>query len=366
MPRNNSQKNITRFIAWLIPLIALSKIVRWTVMRPQLVDMSIGWGMAGRINSGAVPPFGSTWFGETGAADNVVALANAINIFGLTTYEGWEVLISVVFNAIIAVVIIDYYKHHPYAGTRENIFIYLNVAILNIFCLNLAKEPYQLIFFLLMAAAIKAGRGYTAKCILLMAVLLLTMTFARKYYVLVAIYFCVLNVLVVRWFGRAGTTAGAGRGKIVFRVFLMFCVMACFHYFLLSAMAENNEEQYEEMVWANTREGTPATSEITPIFGGGNRILLTLDYFVKIFRLMFPVELLIKFKVTYVFMIVYQWLLFLFLIRAFQNRSRRNATQRAAMYLYVAFLLCSAAFEPDFGSWARHQGVAFPVILLIL
>ena len=44
----------------------------------------------------------------------------------------------------------------------------------------------------------------------------------------------------------------------------------------------------------------------------------------------------------------------------------RRQTRTAALYLYLAFLLCSAAFEPDFGSWIRHQGVALPIILLIL
>ena len=49
-----------------------------------------------------------------------------------------------------------------------------------------------------------------------------------------------------------------------------------------------------------------------------------------------------------------------------QKEEDRRLTRTAALYLYLAFLLCSAAFEPDFGSWIRHQGVALPIILLIL
>ena len=136
---------------------------------------------------------------------------------------------------------------------------------------------------------------------------------------------------------------------------------------------------------------------------------------------MFPFELLIKGKIKYIFFIVFQSLLVLFIERAFINRKKNDITiveeeeeneednkeevtisdndeetvfqedfedeieenddqrvlrlqqeedrrlsRTSALYLYLAFLLCSAAFEPDFGSWIRHQGVALPIILLIL
>ena len=44
----------------------------------------------------------------------------------------------------------------------------------------------------------------------------------------------------------------------------------------------------------------------------------------------------------------------------------RIDTRTIALYTYLAFLLCSAMFEPDFGSWLRHQSVAFPIIIYIL
>ena len=130
---------------------------------------------------------------------------------------------------------------------------------------------------------------------------------------------------------------------------------------------------------------------------------------------MFPLELLIKGRIKYIFFIIFQSLLVTFIGRAFINRKKnaitddkeedeeekevaiigddisenekdveyyeeieeekelrlqqeedRRLCRTSALYLYLAFLLCSAAFEPDFGSWIRHQGVALPIILLIL
>ena len=48
-----------------------------------------------------------------------------------------------------------------------------------------------------------------------------------------------------------------------------------------------------------------------------------------------------------------------------RKRDRQDCSM-AALYLSLAFLLCSAAFEPDFGSWIRHEGITLPVLLLIL
>ena len=36
------------------------------------------------------------------------------------------------------------------------------------------------------------------------------------------------------------------------------------------------------------------------------------------------------------------------------------------MYIYYAFLLGSATFEPDFGSWIRHEAVLFPILLILM
>lgn len=363
-------KNIQNFTLWLIPLIVVSKIVRWTIMKPQLVYMSIGWGMTGRIARGEVTPFHAS-IGEISnaasvAVSNTEALFNAINIFGIDTYVGWEIFITLVFNLFLWSIVNRFYRTHPYAGWKENVFIYLNIAVLNIFCLNMAKEPYQLIFFFLMAYAIRSGKTYRGKCIALMVVLVLTVLFARKYYAMIIMYFIVLQIIVARWFDKVDMNTKRGRKKLYIYIFLMFALFGVFHYFMMSYLSTGNEDMYEELVAANSRDATGAVSEITPMFPGGNPLLLAVDYFVKIFRLMFPVELLVKGKVTYLFMIVYQYLLFLFMVRAFRGRHEKQPSRTIALYLYLAFLLCSAAFEPDFGSWVRHEGVAFPIILLIL
>lgn len=367
---STTEQNIRNYYTWIIPLIVVAKIVRWTIMRPQLVNMSIGWGYVPKIQS--VPFQGlvaADFLGDTKVGDNTIAFFQLLNL-GFTSYQTWEVYLTIIYNILIFICVRNFYRRNPYAGWKENFFIYLNVAILNIFCLNLAKEPYQMVFFLIMALAISIPKTYNQKSVALLIALVITILYSRKYFGLVLMYFLLLNYIIGKLFGeKQGTNVetSTDKKKLYGKLFLLVVLFGVLHYFFMSYLMTNNADTYDEMVAANSRDWTPAASEITPMFPNSNPALLAVDYFIKIFRLMIPIELLFKLKVTYLFLLVYQWLLLTFLVKTFMNRDKTlNPTRTIAMYLYIAFLLCSAAFEPDFGSWVRHQGVAFPVILLLI
>lgn len=373
-PQTTTEQNIHNYTTWVIPLIILAKIVRWTIMRPQLVDMSIGWGYVPKIQSWPFQGFDAAdfWGASNSASfvgDNTISFFQLLDL-GFTSYQSWEVYLTIIYNILIFLCVKNFYERNPYVGRKENCFVYLNVAILNIFCLNLAKEPYQMAFFFLMAMAIAIPKDYNQKSIALIVALVLTILYSRKYFGLVLMYFLILNFVVDKLFGKnqqEQTEMSDSKKKMYGKLLLMAVLFGVLHYFFMSYLMTGNADTYDEMMAANSRDSTAAASEITPLFPNSNPALLAVDYFLKILRLMIPIELLFKLKVTYLFLLVYQGLLLTFLARTFRNRDKQqNPTRTIAMYLYMAFLLCSAAFEPDFGSWVRHQGVAFPVILLLI
>lgn len=428
MGPNNTAKNISNLYIWFIPIIIASKVVRWTIMYSKLIWMSIGNGMIERMNQGLYDFRLSMLSQVTNAASvaeaNAGALFQAINIFGIETRDQWEVFITIVYNILTLIVVIDFYKRTPQAGKYENFFIYLGIAILNIFCFCLAKEPYQMLFFFLMAIAIIKGKGYQQKSILLGVILLITVLLSRKYFGLVLIYYFILQYIVRYLFDNINFQTKHGKKKLIISIIYASGIIGICYFFLLSYLSGNMEDTYTEMINANYRDmnrSSVADSEIVPFFPKGNRVFAAADYVLKIFRLMFPLELIIKGKVKYLFLIAFQGLLAFFIGRAFINRHAphqerkeededveeseeeieeseeetdeieededdedesedddeseelqkkrdedRRQTRTAALYLYLAFLFCSAAFEPDFGSWIRHQGVALPIMLLIL
>lgn len=366
------KQNIQQFTNWFIPLIILSKIVRWTIMKPQLVDMSIGWGMVRAIAQDKIPPF--SFSGN--ATGNSMILFDFINLFNIRSYIGWEIFFTLLLNIPVYLMIKEYYRTHPLAQWKENLFIYMNVAVLNIFCFNMAKEPYQMLFFILMYYCIVLRKAtYVKKCCLIIGVLLLCTFLARRYYALIIMYFVFL-VFTVGYLFKKNVKRKLTNKQLAIYIVLMLLSICGLHYLFMAFMGGKDPEIYLDLINVNNRSGM-GTSEITPLFNASGGPLFTAEYFIKIFRLLFPVELLLKGKITYIFLIVNQLLLVVFMIRAFKGmggkgnstrltRTSSVSTRNLALFTYIAFLLCSAAFEPDFGSWVRHQGVVFPIMLLIL
>lgn len=53
------------------------------------------------------------------------------------------------------------------------------------------------------------------------------------------------------------------------------------------------------------------------------------------------------------------------LIKTIRQYNSITSNRRIAVAIYLAFLLGSATFEPDFGSWVRHEAVLFPIYLIM-
>ena len=82
-------------------LVALGKLVRYTILKKVLVDQGIGHNWIGTIVNGG----GSFSFIDTdGAIDaggNSVFWYRVFNIFHLSTYGQFEVAITIIFNIIL-------------------------------------------------------------------------------------------------------------------------------------------------------------------------------------------------------------------------------------------------------------------------
>ena len=279
MGQNNTAKNIRNFIYWFIPIIIASKIVRWTLMYQKLVLMSIGNGMVFRMYFGMYS-FRMSVLSQTSnissvAESNAGALFSAINFFNCIFLEEWEIYISIIYNIIALLLVRDFYKRTPQAGIKENIFVYLGVAILNIFCFCLSKEPYQMLFFILMALAIIKGKTYQQKGIFLGAALFITVLLSRKYYGLVLIYYFLLQYIVRYFFDNINYQTKNGKQKLISNIFFTSIIIGISYFFLLSYLATSDEGTYTEMIDANYRDmsrSSVADSEIVPFFPKGNRV----------------------------------------------------------------------------------------------
>jgi len=367
--------NINRFSLYFLFFIILAKVVRYTIMFDRLVLCGRGWDYVRDINVDN-NSFAFNFFSNNNyvrgsvAVNNVKAFCSSINIFGIDSYYGWEILITIIFNIILYRLVVQFYNNNPFIGKKENIFIYLNVIILNIFCFCLAKEFFQMLFWIITMIAIKNARTRWQGYFRVALALGITVLFTRKYYGLMFVYFIIVDFFVDKVFSTVDVTTRRGKIKIVFSIIFLLTIMAFMYFILSSFLMMEAEDVYDEMERVNTTDrgaAVGAVSAITPIFNRGDGVvILTLEYFIKIFRLMFPIELLLHFKPTYVITIFFQGLLFYFIVNNLIHRQHCTLENKFATDLFIAFWLMSAAFEPDFGSWLRHQSVVFPVTLYML
>ena len=123
----NTIRKIDNLRMLLLPLIIIAKIVRHTVMYQRLVLTARGWDYIPFINEGnhhfslnvIAPDALTSNFGSV-AENNAKVLAECFNIYGFTTtYYGWEIFITIVFNFLLYKVIVQYYKSHPYITKME-------------------------------------------------------------------------------------------------------------------------------------------------------------------------------------------------------------------------------------------------------
>ena len=352
--KKNIVFNKSLFVLLLPVLVALGKLVRYTILKKVLVDQGIGHNWIGTIVNGG----GSFSFIDTdGAIDaggNSVFWYRVFNIFHLSTYGQFEVAITIIFNIILLLLLIKVVR---YLTFNQMIFIAVSIAVLNIFDFTLAKEPVQMVYFIFIFAIILRQTSFNAKMVEVVLLLLLTAITFRSYYVLVAFFF-VCSALLFRFMIIKSNK------YFWLRVILVILIMGLIYYIFLKVCNHISRDTYEELIRVRTRVSDAAT-DMRNIFKATSLEIFTVDYMIMVVRMLFPVELL-KMGVKYFPYVGYQIILTLYIINAIKNVKTNGNIKNIALYLYIGFLFASAAFEPDFGSWIRHEAVLFPLYLIII
>ncbi|MCI6266620.1 MAG: hypothetical protein MR598_07250 [Erysipelotrichaceae bacterium] len=342
-------------LALFIILIIVGKIIRHTILKSVLVDMSIGNGMINRIL------FENGWFqsltdtGVSDAAGNASVFFRLINFFHFTTVGEFEFYITIIWNIILLLLIFS--KAKPYT-TSQLIFLSISIIVLNIWDFCLAKEPVQMLFFLAIYLAIISNNlTYWKKVFISLIIIVISILYYRIYYILIIMFFIIVSILCSLIILKPKNK------PTIIKVLLIIILCAVGYFLFLNICKYISTESYNELIRVRLRTSV-AHTEITSLFQSENLLLFSIDYAIAIFRLLFPIELL-PMGIKYWPYAFYQFLLSIYVIKFMKNMKVNNKSQNLALYLYLAFLLASATFEPDFGSWVRHEAACFPLLLII-
>lgn len=283
---------------------------------------------------------------------------NFFNMFGFSTIEEWGYLISIIFLPILIFEIAKKKKFNNF----ELIFIISSIGLLNIYVFGLSKDVIQFIYFLAIFFVLKSNKLSNLKKIILICIILLyeALNFRVYYAIMAMLVVTIYYIYLIFIDGR----------KISKKTFKKIILIAFFAFFLETFVVQLiSSENYESILNARysvnifRQDGTDSNTLINDLLGRNTNYFIFIgNYFINAIRLMFPIELFLKGPKQGIF-VIYQIFVSFCLIKACRKINKENCLW---IITVISFFMISFIFEPDFGSFVRHETTMFLILLEVI
>ncbi len=345
------QQNRDIALQLMIPTAVLAKIIYIFFLPSRYFFDS--WRMVSMLTG---DNFMTAWEGYQDAVD----FHSSINILQLTNVNQF----SVWYGAIMTPLIMFIVSKAKEMEMREVLFTLMATGVLNIYVFNINKEMIQILYFLAIYAVISLPIKNTFIKVLGCSVIyyLESINF-RSYYIIMA-FMTILVYFIFLWLRKRELIR---RRHIVITVLL--CFIGVFVFFYISQFIS-----YDDYVEAlNVRDGTAisvdeagaaASAIYNPIEVNSNLGIFAFDYVINAVRMMVPIELIFK-SPAYAPFFIYQIFILFYLFRTMKNIRNIDRKMLVVLSAFVAYFFGSVVFEPDFGSWVRHEATTFPILQLL-
>lgn len=282
-----------------------------------------------------------------------------LNIFRLETFMQWEVYLTIVMNLILILILVKNKTILKEISLKKLLFLYLAIILLNTYVFGMGKEAALFLVFLVFYLVINSSKYGLNTVINKVYLIVLTFVYMgvafKTYYFLTLAFFVALYWLFSFKMKKKYTLT---------KSLLFLFLFALVYIFMIIFVGKFFPQYYQKFVEVGIAEYDQANSMIAPFLKGNNYFILFINYIVKILRLLFPIEL-FRLGIKYVPYIVFQILISGYSIKCVQFYPTCSLQQKLSTCIFMAYLLTSASFEPDFGSWIRHEMVCFPLFLNI-
>lgn len=294
-----------------------------------------------------------SWGGNYEFTANLFA---KLNIFNFTTLLQWSVLIGIIFDLLLIAAFIRIKG----LDLLQSIFALMCVGLCNIYVFNLGKDIIQFVLFAMcFLIIIEEWIPNWLKVLGCAAVFYWESTFFRNYYIIMAAF--TIGVYIIIWIVRKKKI------KLNFKKFILILVaLYLLMYIFLNIAQVAMPEEYNDILEckAGTEFMTASTMIYDQIEYGTNVNLFMLNYIINSIRMMFPIEL-VTGGAFYLPFLAFQVLLIYYIYQNIKKIHKISNNNVIALSVFVAFFMGSVLFEPDFGSFARHEAASFPIIILL-
>lgn len=282
---------------------------------------------------------------------------NAINIFQLNSIYEWSIFLTTIGTIIIAILFLFNKKRY---SIKQLLFIFASIALLDIYVFNLSKEIIQLLIFIIVYLIIKNKKikNDLTKIAIISSVFIIESITFRIYYLILAALIPICYAAI-----NESKRKNIKSEKIILTTIIaFFAITFVAGYFspeglnsILTARSSVNQVR----IASGDKD---ANTMIVEIFGqNDNYLIFCLNYMLDYIRLIFPIELLFK-GLKYAPFVIYQFYLSYLVIKSI---SKYEHDKTLAKSVIIGFISISAIFEPDFGSFIRHQITLYPLLLYL-
>ena len=272
---------------------------------------------------------------------------NMINVLNLKTLLGWSVVLGIVMIPILLYLANKIIK----IEFKQVTFLAASIFLLGLYVLTISKDFLHIIVIIAIFGVLIGKVKEKNKLFITAAILITEGLLFRRYYIIVAF-------LVFIFYSQTSK-------KKIKKMPILTCILI----FMVSmALLQSiSPQSYDSIVGARdsvniNRSEIDTSSLINNLLPNNNIIFYFLNFIINFVRLALPLELIFKGPI-YIIYVVYQ--LFITYI-LFQNSKKVSSANRLPLSLMLAYFTTSVLFEPDFGSFLRHESVYFLIVLLLI
>ena len=282
--------------------------------------------------------------------------------FAPSTLEGWDLWLAVA-GGIVMIFLALWASRFRGVDLPRVLTFGAMAALSSMYIFMLSKDVVQVLFFLIAFGIVYASQKPWAAVIAVVCLFAAEGALWRPYYYIVACALPFVFYLLERMRGADWTP----RQTVKFIAILVALILA--FAFVLKFASPTDYAKIVDQHGAG-RESFTATNaasgikSLIDVNSSSPVPMFVLNWVVNTFRLLFPVELLLKSPYYWVFCL-YQIAITVYAFRAIgTGTGDRRLTACAALWL--AFVIASGTFEPDFGSWVRHETASLPILVSLV
>lgn len=286
-----------------------------------------------------------------------------VNLFDFSTLLQWSIFLGLLFNIALFFILLK--ADSP--DLLQSLFILATTGLLNIYIFNIGKDIIQFAFFLgVYVVLVLPIKSSVVKVLGSAAILYFESTFFREYYILIA--GLVLVVYAILLFFRERNKLGLG--SLAWIIALL--VASIYAVMLVSRVIMPDE--YNQIIQLRAgyadafgdNNGGNMNTAIQNWIPGESLPIFMVNYIINLFRMLIPIELAFR-GMTYLPFFVFQCAVTAYMVNLIRQINKvRDPAMFIALCVFIGYVLASAIFEPDFGSWTRHESATFPVLHLLI